>query len=101
MKTAISVLLILCFGLAVFVTGCGFLAGQVQAVDEDGNLKFLDAQGNETTVAIDPETGHKNEPLMEYAEDGGLPAKGAKLVKGLPSPWGELLAGGLSVVATG
>lgn len=102
MKTTFAALLILFFGVAVFLTGCSMFAGKVQAETEDGRPLYLNAAGEETVYAVDPETGVANEPVMEYAEDGGLATKGAKLASNvLPSPWGDIAAAGLTLIGTG
>ena len=100
MKTLTVVLLATLFGLAVFLTGCGLLAGQVQAKDESGALLYLDEAGRETTEPVSP-SGKPREPVMEYAEDGGYVAKAAQVSKAvLPPPWGDITAGVLGVGAT-
>lgn len=102
MKTATLTILIALFGLVTFLTGCSLLAGQQQATTEDGKPLYVNAAGEATTFAVDPETGIANTPLMEYAEDGGLLSTGARISKQvLPSPWGDIAAAVLGLGVPG
>lgn len=100
MKTLSIALIAALFGLAVFLTGCGLLAGKVQAKDESGAPLFYAEDGSETTEPTSP-SGKAREPIMEYAEDGGYVSRAAQATKAiLPPPWGDIASGVLGVGAT-
>lgn len=97
MKTGVTVLIVCLFAASVFLCSCGYLAGQVQAKNESGDLLYLAEDGSETTEPVSP-SGKPREPIMEYAEDGGIVAKGAQVAKTfLPPPFGDIAAGVLGV----
>lgn len=102
MKFGVVVLLAVLFSVSALLVGCGLFAGQVQDTSPSGEPYFWNERGEVTTKGINPETGEPRKPVMVYAEDGGLAAQGARIVKEtLPSPWAEIGASALGLIGAG